>query len=115
VESSSDAYPLLKDVDLLVTDYSSIFFDFLLLDRPVVFFSYDLRSYLSDDRQMYFDYDSMTPGPKVQTTSALLGAVSEAISGKDEWKQERERVRNLVFAHTDGNSASRLLHELFPL
>jgi CDP-glycerol glycerophosphotransferase len=64
---------------------------------------------------MYFDYYSMTPGPKVQTTSALLGAVSEAISGKDEWKQERERVRNLVFAHTDSNSADRLLRELFPL
>lgn len=115
VGSSSDAYPLLKDVDLLITDYSSIYFDFLLLDRPVAFFPYDLMSYLADDRQMYFDYASMTPGPKVRTTSELLSAISDALSGADAWKQERERVRNLVFDHTDGNSSDRLLRELFPL
>ena len=57
--------------DLLITDYSSIFFDFLLLDRPIVFFPYDLEQYLSQDRAMYFDYEIMTPGPKCRTYDEL--------------------------------------------
>jgi CDP-glycerol glycerophosphotransferase (TagB/SpsB family) len=60
-----DVYPMFKDVDLLITDYSSIFFDFLLTDKPILFYSYDKESYLNNDRPMYDDYDSVTPGYKV--------------------------------------------------
>jgi len=60
-----DVYPMFKDVDLLITDYSSIFFDFLLTDKPILFYPYDKESYLNNDRPMYDDYDSVTPGYKV--------------------------------------------------
>jgi CDP-glycerol glycerophosphotransferase len=114
VSPESDVYPLMREVDALVTDYSSIYFDFLLLDRPVIFFCYDLERYLAEERPMYFDYGSMTPGPKVRTTGELGSALSALAEGRDDHGAERAAVRSLVFAHQDGGAAGRLLRELGP-
>ena len=65
LDNDIDVYPMFRNVDLLITDYSSIFFDFLLTDKPILFYPYDKDSYLSNDRPMYDDYDSVTPGYKV--------------------------------------------------
>ena len=64
LDNESDMYPLFSKVDLLITDYSSIFFDFLLTDKPVLFYPYDKDDYLTKDRSMYDKYDSVTPGHK---------------------------------------------------
>ena len=64
LDNASDIYPLFSKVDLLITDYSSIFFDFLLTDKPVLFYPYDKDDYLTKDRSMYDKYDSVTPGNK---------------------------------------------------
>ncbi|HRQ65524.1 MAG TPA: CDP-glycerol glycerophosphotransferase family protein [Xanthomonadaceae bacterium] len=114
VEPDSDAYPLMRDVDFLITDYSSIFFDFLLLNRPVVFFPYDLDQYLASERSMYFDYASMTPGPKATTIEELARILEAVHTSEDTWEAERRRVRSLVFSHVDGNSGERLAIQLFP-
>lgn len=113
VAPDSDIYPLLDQVDLLVTDYSSIYFDFLLLDRPIVFFSYDLEKYLSSERAMYFDYEEMTPGPKVRNMTDLERELRGIVNGRDEWQVERARIRNLVFDHAGPGASNRLLAELF--
>lgn len=111
-EPTSDIYPLLREMDVLITDYSSIFFDFLLLDRPVVFFPYDLDDYLATDRSMYFDYHEMTPGPKCVSQADLLDALStlRAASGTDTYAAERQRVRTLVHDYCDGEAAVRLVN-----
>ena len=64
LDNESDIYPLFSKVDLLITDYSSIFFDFLLTNKPVLFYPYDIDDYLTKDRSMYDQYDSVTPGQK---------------------------------------------------
>ena len=69
--SNIDIYPLFSKVDLLITDYSSIFFDFLLTNKPVLFFPYDKNSYLTQDRSLYDDYDKVTPGKKAYTFKEL--------------------------------------------
>ena len=71
LDNDSDIYPLFAKVDLLITDYSSIFFDFLLTDKPVLFYPYDKDNYLSKDRCMYDDYDTVTPGHKVYNFEEL--------------------------------------------
>jgi CDP-glycerol glycerophosphotransferase len=113
ISPDSDIYPILRHIDILVTDYSSIFFDFLLLDRPLVFHACDLESYVSDDRKLLFDYESMTPGPKTDTFEALLHALERALaSGDPDWAGERERVRRLAFDNFDANASERLLRAL---
>ncbi len=64
LDNESDVYPLFSKVDLLITDYSSIYFDFLLTDKPVLFYPYDKDDYLTNDRSMYDEYDIVTPGLK---------------------------------------------------
>lgn len=105
---NTDSYPLLKLADVLVTDYSSIFVDFLLLNRPEIFFAYDLEKYMTKDRELYFDYNDFTPGPKARTLDELLQALQETLQGKDDFQNKREQQLKLCFTHKDGNASERI-------
>jgi len=50
---------LLLIADILITDYSSIYIDFLLTNKPIVFYAYDIKNYLSKDRELYFNYNNV--------------------------------------------------------
>ena len=52
-------YTLLKDIDILVTDYSSIYFDFLLTRKPILLTPFDIDDYVSNERPLYFDYHTL--------------------------------------------------------
>jgi CDP-glycerol glycerophosphotransferase len=114
VPPETDVYPLMHEVDFLITDYSSIYFDYLLLDRPIVFYPYDLDRYIRDDRALLFDYSTVTPGPKARDMNALLDEIKKISRGDDAFATEREQIRRLVFDHVDANASKRLLSELFP-
>lgn len=75
IDADYDPYVFLGLSDMLITDYSSIYFDYLLLDKPIIFFNYDLEEYLSNSREMYFDYDEFTPGEKVSDQNELEQAI----------------------------------------
>lgn len=51
-----DIQELLKYTDILITDYSSIYIDFLLTKKPIIFYAFDIDKYLSEDREMYYKY-----------------------------------------------------------
>jgi len=103
-----DIYPLLPLVDTLITDYSSIYFDFLHLNRPILFYPYDLKRYLRDDRRMYVNFEDMAPGPICPDFQSLEQELAMALAGHDPCKAERERIRNLSFASHDGAALERL-------
>src|SRR5699024_4173809 len=71
VSDYPDIHLLLVVTDVLVTDYSSIPFEFSLLDRPMVFFAYDLEEY-EDARGFWEDYESLVPGPVVRDTESIV-------------------------------------------
>jgi CDP-glycerol glycerophosphotransferase (TagB/SpsB family) len=99
----ADAYLPLCDV--LVTDYSSLAFDFMLLDRPIVYFVPDLDDYVAY-RGFYFDPLEMMPGPIVRDPAELLPAVSAAFeSGPD---PALRTVRDRVWADYRGGASARL-------
>lgn len=106
--STMDIYPLLPLFDCMITDYSSIYMDYLLLDRPVLFFPFDREDYTRRMREFQFDYDVMTPGPKCLTQEALLEALRGAAHGDDAWAAERRRVCEMAFAHRDAKACSRI-------
>lgn len=113
ISAESDAYPLLSEVDVLVTDYSSIYFDFLLLDRPILFFAYDFDRYTSEDRALLFDYDDMTPGPKLKDFEDLLDGTRQALEAENgEWTAMRHRIRGLCFDNVDASASERIWREL---
>ena len=90
-EQAEDVTGILNIFDCLITDYSSIYIDYLLTDKPMVFLPYDRQQYL-DGRGMNFDYDDVTPGPKSETFNDFLDALSPK---EDFWKSERTRVNRL--------------------
>lgn len=92
-----DTQVLLKHTDILITDYSSCYTDFLLLNRPVLFFCYDLLEYLQK-WDLNFEYDEVTPGPKCFTSDQLIEELEKLLQGKDEFAEERERVKNIFYS-----------------
>jgi CDP-glycerol glycerophosphotransferase len=75
---------ILKYTDILITDYSSIYFDFLLHNKPIIFYPYDLEYYKSKDRGLIFDYDKFTPGPKAYNLNQLKKIIMEVIKNNKE-------------------------------
>jgi CDP-glycerol glycerophosphotransferase (TagB/SpsB family) len=104
---SYDRLPLLRQFDMLITDYSSCFIDFLLLNKPTVFFTYDLEEYRKDpgiDEKFW----NFIPGPRVETISALLHALEQP----DEFIKEREQARDTFFAYKDGSASERIANAI---
>ncbi len=89
--------------DVLITDYSSICMDFVLLDKPCVFFAPDLDDYTSR-RPFYFDYRSYVPGEIAQNTAQLIAAVKGAGSCK-----RAEEFKKINLNMVDGKSTARLM------
>ena len=101
-----DVYPLLRHADALVTDYSSVYFDYLPLDRPVVFFPYDLDRY-RERRGFYFDYDAVTPGPVAREFDDLLAALDQVLDDADDsHAAERRALRERLLGGDSGISSA---------
>lgn len=88
-----DIMEVLNIFDVLITDYSSIYIDYLLLQRPIIFLPYDREKYLYD-RGMNFEYDLVTPGPKPNNMNEFFDELKLILEEKDEFKDERNRINN---------------------
>lgn len=97
-EKPYDPQLLLKYSDVLLTDYSSCYTDYLLLDRPVLFYSYDLDLYLKKSNDMYFNYFDVTPGPKVNTFPELIEVLENSIAHPELYQDERKRVLDIFYS-----------------
>ena len=107
-----DLYQLLSKTDILITDYSSVYFDFLLLDRPVIFTPFDIKEYINKDRQLYYDYNEVTPGPKCKNWDEVLIELDKILKSEDGYKKERQQVNDYFNKYKDGNSSKRV-YEFF--
>lgn len=118
IDKDADPYTFLEMADVLVTEYSSIYFDYLLTNKPVVFFDYDLREYLSDTREMYFEYEKFTPGMKAQNQNQLQDALCQACEkgNIEQWdlpyKKFYEEIKNKVFDHTQDLASKRMVQDV---
>ena len=97
--------------DILITDYSSIFFDYLVLDKPIVFFvpDYDVAMRKSG---FLFPYDKFTPGRKCFNTKELVEELLNILDKKDDFKLERQTIKQLVFEKEPVNNTVTLLNDL---
>ncbi len=102
-----DVNDLLFAVDLLITDYSSIVFEYSTLGRPMLFYAYDLEDYVAS-RDFYVPFESFVPGRIVRTFPAML----DAIRAEDFEVEKVGAFARRHFAHLDGGSTDRVIDEL---
>ena len=76
LNNSYDIYPILPFTDMLITDYSSIYTDYLLLKKDIVIFDFDKEEYMSKDRDLLLDFDKYTPGTRAHNFSELCSIIS---------------------------------------
>lgn len=108
-----DTQELMYNTDILITDYSSCYIDYLLLDRPIVFYCFDYEHYLKEDREMYFPYDDVTPGAHAKSFDELLPALQQALDGNEKYKNKQEQVKNLFYSkENQGIVAPRLVEAI---
>jgi CDP-glycerol glycerophosphotransferase (TagB/SpsB family)/GT2 family glycosyltransferase len=107
-EKKMDLYEVLNAASLLITDYSSVYFDFLLLDRPIVFVPSDRKDYARNRGFLVDDFDKWTPGPKAFNQDQLEAEIEKSVSDGNYYGTERETVRELVHSYKDANSGKRV-------
>ncbi|MDX9710625.1 MAG: CDP-glycerol glycerophosphotransferase family protein [Trichloromonas sp.] len=100
---------LLSFVDFLITDYSSIIFDFSLLSRPMLFYAPDLDKYLIE-RDFYFGYENFVPGP---VCTNLLSVIENIKSYDFEiWKDKINNFKKKYNPIFDGNCSKRIIEKI---
>jgi CDP-ribitol ribitolphosphotransferase len=94
--------------DILITDYSSIMIEYSVLDKPTVFFTYDLEEYLANERGFYYDFKTTVPGPIVYTSDELIDVIKNN-------RFDKSRISEFVktqFDEIDGHSSQRIVDYL---
>lgn len=105
-----DLNPLLKDIDVLITDYSGAYFDFLLTGNPIILAPFDFKEYLSESRELYFDYYRDIVGVKCDDWNEILWTLKKGNIHLSVNKNVRQF--NSFF---DGDSSKRLVEEILKL
>jgi CDP-glycerol glycerophosphotransferase len=111
VASSQDITDLLLISDVLITDYSSVMFDFASIGRPILFYTYDLDSY-RDLHGFYFDLQAQAPGPLLRTTQDVIDALRALPSIQHTYQDAYEAFARTYCALDDGKAAARAVQRL---
>ena len=114
VDREPDVYATLGIYDLLISDYSSIATDFLLFERPMVFFRPDHDEFLKEENDLRYDPDEYCPGPKTSTWEETLAAIENYHLNPEEDLEWRKRIHLEVFdpAFNDEDNPKRLAAEI---
>ena len=109
VDPKEDISNLYLIADILVTDYSSVFFDYAILKSPIYFYMYDLDSYRDELRGFYLDIYHELPGEVIEDETILLNKIKMNNFDFNKLTKFNQRFNN----HEDGNASKRVLDILF--
>ena len=99
--------------DICITDYSSVFFDYANLRRPILFYTYDIEKYKNQLRGFYIDMMSEVPGPLLYTNEEVLEAIKNIDQIEEEYKERYDQFYNRFCHLDDGNASKRCVERVF--
>lgn len=108
VSQYNDIAELYLISDMLITDYSSVFFDFANLKRPILYYTYDLDKYEGVLRGFYIDIRKDVPGPLLFTTEEIIDSIKNIESIKDEYSEKYDEFYERFCSIDDGNASKRI-------
>jgi len=113
VSEYDDIAELYLSSDILITDYSSVFFDFANLKKPILFYTYDLDKYANVLRGFYLDVNEDLPGPLLFTTEEVIESILNIDSLNEEYSQKYEEFYDRFCSFEDGNASKRIVERIW--
>ena len=113
VTSYPDISELFLASDVLVTDYSSVMFDFAATGRPMLFYTYDLDQYRDNLRGFYFDFEAEAPGPLLATSDQVITAIGDIDSVAASYRGAYRKFTEKFCPLDDGKAGSRACDRIF--
>lgn len=115
LDKKTDIYELLSLSDVLISDYSSVIYDFFLTKRPLIYYIPDIEEFERTSRTFYPDLVDLVAGPKASCFEDLLAAMKRVLDGHEDRGKALERRREVArrpHEHIDGGAAGRVLEEI---
>ncbi|WP_321319543.1 CDP-glycerol glycerophosphotransferase family protein [Labilibaculum sp.] len=109
-DNVKDVYPLLPEIDGMVSDYSSIYMDYILLNRPVFFLLYDREKYETKDRELHSFFNDFIIGSISTTQEKLEQDLLSTFTKNDEFVTARTQIIEKSYLNTDDNSSQRIFN-----
>ena len=106
-----DIYPILKYSDMLISDYSSVYFDYLYVDKPILFFCYDYEEWAKGEQGVILDYFKHSPGDKCYNLDELLKNILKNLE-KDSYKEERKVIFDKMFENQNKESTTLIYNKI---
>ena len=103
---------IMNAFDMMIADYTSMAYDFLILDRPIVYNIPEKEEYAQKQGFVYHNVDFWMPGEKVFTFDALCCAIDEALIDPSKYQKERQDIIALRYDHNDDSAAQRAYEEM---
>lgn len=98
--------------DLLVTDYSSVFFDYANLKRPMIFFVYDIENYRDKLRGFYIDFEKEAPGPLLKTSNQVIESIQNIKKVSEEYQDKFTSFYSKFCSWEDGSASERVINQV---
>jgi len=113
VSSYSEIQDLYLISDILITDYSSVFFDFANTSKPILFFTYDLDLYKNEIRGFYMDFEKEAPGPLLETSEEVVDAIFNIEKIEVAYSQKYIEFKEKFCYLEDGKASERVVDAIF--
>lgn len=113
VSKYNDISELYLISDLLITDYSSVFFDYANLRRPILFYTYDLEKYRDMLRGFYLDIEKEMPGPLLFTEEEVIAAIKDITNIEKRYQDKYDEFYERFCHVDDGNASKRIVERVF--
>lgn len=112
-EAGVQLYELMAETDALLSDYSSVVIDYLMLQKPVVMVMSDMREYESSRGFVFDNIRDYLPGPIITNAKSLIDYFVESDRIDEQWKEKRNRLSKIFHDNLDGNSCERVCNLIF--
>lgn len=99
--------------DICITDYSSVFFDYANLRRPILFFTYDLEKYRDVLRGFYISIEDDVPGPLLFTNEEIVSAIKDIDKVNEQYKERYDKFYDRFCCFDDGHASQRVVEQVF--
>lgn len=108
-----DLYDILQETDVLLSDYSSVIVDYLLLDKPIALVCSDYASYEMDRGFMFENCEDYLPGPIIKSETDFLNYINQISQINEQWEKKRILIKNKLHSYQDDKSCARVADFIF--